>query len=140
MDGRDTWEYKTLFKNQAELAAMMAKINGVALKIADELVARDVIGSALRETVDIRGPHVTETMRAQPLITAMLSKIEINRKRYHDFRAAMLKPTVGMEKDIVNLYVPKEEKGKCIYSYVTVYADRTRSRIKNFDVCTLPVM
>ena len=45
----------------------------------------------------------------QPILTAMLAKIELNPKRYHELRAAMLVTSVGVDSEVVDRFVP--EKG-----------------------------
>ena len=107
MPGKDTFEYKTLSKNQAALADQLGDSPGVALRLANALLAIDVIGKANRDSVDIRGPHVTEIMRAQPLFTAMLAKIDLNPQRYYQLRDTMLLPEVGVDSDVVDAYMPK---------------------------------
>ena len=71
-----------------------------------------MIGKAVRDAADIRGPHVTEIMRVQPILTAMLAKIDLNPKTYHELRAAMLVASVGVDSDVVNTFLP--EKGMMI--------------------------
>ena len=107
--GKETWEYKKLFANQAELADHLADTPGIAVRLSNELLAKNVIGKAVRDSADIRGPHVTEIMRVQPILTAMLAKIDLNSKRYHEFRAALLAPNVGVDSDVVEAFVPASQ-------------------------------
>ena len=47
-----------------------------------------------------------------PLLTAMLPKIRLNPENYHEFRAAMLMCSVGVNRDVVDRFMP--EKGMMI--------------------------
>ena len=105
--GKDTPEYKKLFAVQAELADALGDHDGVALRLANKLLEMGVIGKAIRDAADIRGPHVTEIMRVNPIIKAMLSNIDLNpTMRYQEFRNALLAPAVGVPPDVVNKYLP----------------------------------
>ena len=110
--GKDTWEYKTLFVNQALLADQLGDTPGIAFRLSYELFTHNIIPKTVKEEANISGAHVTEIMRVQPILTAMLAKIDINPKRYNEFRAAMLAPNVGVDPELVNKFVP--EKGKMI--------------------------
>ena len=105
-DGKDTRQYKTLFANQADLADKLGDLHGVALRLANKLFAMEVIGKSVRDAADIHGPHVTEFMRVNPIMKAMLGSIELNSDRYQQFRDVLLAPAVGVHLDIVNRYVP----------------------------------
>ena len=59
--------------------------NSLTDTLAGELRARKVIGVAVHAQATSYGPNITSNMRAERLITAMLSKIEFNPQRYHDF-------------------------------------------------------
>ena len=89
---------------------------GIALRLSDELYASKIIGKAVRDAANIHGPDVTEIMRVQPILTAMLAKIELNPKRYHELRDAMLVPNVGVDSEVVDRFVP--EKGMNDYAAV----------------------
>ena len=105
--GKDTPEYKKLFEVQAELADVLGDLDGVALRLANKLLEMSVIGKSVRDAADIRGPHVTEIMRVNPIIKAMLSSIDLNpTMRYQEFRNALLAPAVGVHPDVVNKYLP----------------------------------
>ena len=110
--GKDTWEYETLFANQTELASELADTPGIAVRLANGSLARNIIGMAVRDAADIRGPDVTEIMRVQPILTAMLAKIDLNPRVYHQFRAAILSPNVVVDPDEMDRLVP--EKGMMI--------------------------
>ena len=106
MSGRNTTEYQTLFQNQSGLADQLGDTPGIATRLSNELLARNVIGKAVRDAADIRGPHVTEIMRVMPILTAMLAKIDLNAQKYYDLRDAMLSPNVGVDPDVVNTFLP----------------------------------
>ena len=106
--GKDTWEYKIFYANQAALTDKLSDVpGGLSVRLAAELFTNKVIGKATRDAADIHAPKVTEYMRLQPLVTAMLAKIEIKSSRYHDFRAALLADNVGAELDMVEHFLPK---------------------------------
>ena len=107
--GMDTWEYKTLLANQAELASQLAHTPGIAVRLSNELYTRKIIRKAVRITANIPGPEITQV---QPILTEMVAKIGLNPKRYHEFRAAMLSPDVGVDSDVVDTLLP--EKGMII--------------------------
>ena len=111
-DGKATWEYETLFANQAVPADQLADTPGIAVRLSNELFARKIICKAVRDEANIRGPQVTEIMRVQPILTALLAKIDLNPKRYHELRTAMLVSNVGVDSDVVDRFVP--EKGMMI--------------------------
>ena len=106
-NGKNTDQYKTLSNNQADLADQLGDLDGVALRLANKLLEMGVIGKAVRDAADVRGPHVTEIMRVNPIIKAILGSIDLNSDRYQQFREALLAPAVGVHPDIVNRYVPK---------------------------------
>ena len=106
LGGKDTLEYRTLFENQAKLADRLADSPGTVVRLSMELFARRIIPKPVRDSVDIRGPQVTEIMRVQPLLNAMLSKIDLNPKRYYEFRSIMLEDSVGVDADVVDTFVP----------------------------------
>ena len=62
MSGTNTPEYKTFFHNQGKIADTIGDINGLIDRIVAELYARRIVGKAVRDAADIRGPHVTESM------------------------------------------------------------------------------
>ena len=115
--GKETWEYKTLFANQAKLADQLADTPGIAVRLSSELFAHRIIEKVVRDAANIGG--VTEIVRVQPILTAMLAKVDLNPKRYYDLRAAMLAPNVGVDPDVVKRFVP--ERGMMIlqqYIYI----------------------
>ena len=106
MSENDSWEYRKLYANQAGLADALGDNNGVALRLATELVAKKVVGKAVKDEADIRGPHVTEIMRVNPIIRAVLVQIKLDVTVYEDFRAALLSPVVDVKERLVNKWVP----------------------------------
>ena len=107
MSGKDTPQYKTLFRNQADLADALGDLDGVALRLANKLLEKKVIGKAVRDSADIHGPHVTEIMRVNPIIKAVLAMIDLDAENYNKFRSALLSDAVGVHEGIVKKYVPK---------------------------------
>ena len=63
--------------------------NSLANILADELRSRKLIGAAVHAKATSYGPDITEYWRVKQIITAMLSKIEHNPQRYHDFIAVL---------------------------------------------------
>ena len=110
--GKDTWEYETFFENQDELADQLADTPGITVSLSNELYARQMIEMVVRDEANTHGPGITEIMRVKPILAAVLKKIEINPKRYDEFRATMLSPNVGVDSDVVDRFVP--EKGVVI--------------------------
>ena len=81
---KNTPEYQTLFKNfEAVIDALVEK--NLAEKLAGAMKDRNIIGRATFDSARIYGPHVTELMRVQPLITTLLMKIEFNTALYGQF-------------------------------------------------------
>ena len=73
-----------MFKNSAAVTrALTAK--GLAIRLADELRSRRLIGAAVHDKATNYGPNITEYERVRHLISALLSDIEHNSQRYHDF-------------------------------------------------------
>ena len=106
-NGKDTWEYKTFFANQATLISKLSNEGGLSGSLAKELLTQKIIGTAANAAANIYGPKVTEYMRLEPIVTAMLSKVELKSSRYHDFRHALLSPNVGADPDIVDKFLPE---------------------------------
>ena len=104
--GRDTPQYQTLFKNQADLADALSEQNGIAFRLSNKLFEMGVIGKSIRDHAQIRAPGVTEIMRINPIIVALLSSIELNPGKYRDFRTALLASAVDVPQRIVDKYMP----------------------------------
>ena len=104
--GKHSPEFETLSLHQADLADRLGDCDGIALRLANKLFAMRVIGKPVRDAADVRGPHVTEIMRVNPIIKAILASIDLNPARYQQFREALLHHAVDVNPDIVNAYVP----------------------------------
>ena len=78
------WEYQVLSNNSPAIITALAD-NSLANILADELRSRKLIGTAVHAKATSYGPDITEYWRVKQIITAMLSKIEHNPQRYHDF-------------------------------------------------------
>ena len=90
MSGKNSAEYKAFFRNQAQIADTISDINGLNDIIVAKLHAMKIIGKTVRDSADIRGPHVTERQRVQPVLDAVLIKIELNKDVYYKFRDVLL--------------------------------------------------
>ena len=72
----DSWEYEKLVENQDDLARAMGANKGIALSVATKLVAKKVVSDAAKELADVRGPDVTERLRATSVINIGPSRKE----------------------------------------------------------------
>ena len=115
--GKETPQYKTLFKDKDKLADLLGDLDGVALRLADKLFEMKVIEKSVRDAADARGPDVTETMRVDPVIKAVLAQVDLNSEMYEEFRVALLSGAVGVLPDIVNKCVPK---GMLFYTAIKI--------------------
>ena len=100
----DSWEYKTISTNSANLATSLAKFQ-IARKLADQLQDDGVIGDSTRDLAYVTGPDVTERMRVRPIIDAMKEKIKLKKAYYCQFRTA-LQAVLGADADAIETYVP----------------------------------
>ena len=82
------WQHQTMSKNSAGIIRALAA-NKLSDSIADELIARKMIGNAVHASATNRGPDITEYTRIKHLITALLTSTESNPQRYHDFIAVL---------------------------------------------------
>ena len=98
MNGKNSAEYKTFFRNQAKIADTISAINGLNDRIVAELHAMKIIGRTVRDSADIRGPQVTERQRVQPVLDAVLTKIELDKDVYYKFRDVLLSSEPGLKK------------------------------------------
>ena len=97
MSGTDTPEYKTFFRNQADIAETIGDINGLIDSIVANLYAKKIVGKAVRDAADIHAPDVTEVKRVRPVLKAILKKIELNKDVYYKVRDVMLSSEPGLE-------------------------------------------
>ena len=98
MSGKNSAEYKAFFCNQAQIADTISDINGLNDIIVAKLRAMKIIGKTVRDSADIRGPQVTERQRVQPVLDAVLIKIELNKDVYYKFRDVLLSSEPGLKK------------------------------------------
>ena len=89
-EGKNTAEYQTFFRNQAEIADTIGDINGLIDRIVANLYAKRIVGKAVRDAADIRGPHVTEILRVRPVLNAILARIELDAEMYYKMRDVLL--------------------------------------------------
>ena len=106
MSGKDTWEYKIFHDNHIDLLYALSDHSGIATRLSRKLYKEKIISRAVRDATEIRGPHVTETMRVKAIIFAILAKIELNSKRYQEFRHILLTSNVGVDQAIVESLLP----------------------------------
>ena len=100
----DSWEYKTISANSAELTTSLARFN-IGRKLADQLLDKNVIGDSVRDLAYVVGPDVTERMRVRPIIDAMKEKTKLKKERYHQFREVLLQ-VLGADAETVEKYIP----------------------------------
>ena len=97
LSGTNTPEYKTFFCNQAKIADTIGDINGLIDRIVAELYAKKIVGKAVRDAANIHGPQVPEIKRVEPVLKAILKKIELNKDVYYKVRGVMLSSEPGLE-------------------------------------------
>ena len=80
----ENWQHQIMSKKSSAIIRALAA-NCLANPLADELKSRRMIGATVYQQATNYGPNITEYTRVQHLIISMLSKIEYNPQRYHDF-------------------------------------------------------
>ena len=83
----------------------------LAARVASKLSAAGIIGESVTEHVHNYGPGITERSRLQHIITALKDKIQLDARRYHDFRDILV--SLGADADTALPYMPKT--GKAIF-------------------------
>ena len=78
----------------------------LAARVASKLSAAGILGESVTEHVDNYGPGVTERSRLQHIITALKDKIQLDARRYHDFREILV--SLGADTETALPYMPKE--------------------------------
>ena len=107
MSGTNTPEYKIFFRNQAEIADTISDINGLNDRIVAELYAKRIIGRTVRDSADIRGPHVTEILRVRPVLNAILTRIKGDKNMYYKVRDVLLSDTISVDAPELAQYLPE---------------------------------
>ena len=106
-EGKNTAEYQTFFRNQAEIADTIGDINGLIDRIVANLYAKRIVGKAVRDAADIRGPHVTEILRVRPVLNAILARIELDAEMYYKMRDVLLSDDITADAPGLKKYLPK---------------------------------
>ena len=107
MSGTDTAEYQTFFRNQAEIADIIGDINGLIDRIVANLYAKKIVGKAVRDAADIRGPHVTEILRVRPVLKAILARIDLDKDMYYKMRDVLLSDDITADAPGLKRYLPE---------------------------------
>ena len=107
MSGTDTAEYQTFFRNQAEIADIIGDINGLIDRIVANLYAKKIVGKAIRDAADIRGPHVTEILRVRPVLKAILARIDLDKDMYYKMRDVLLSDDITADAPGLKRYLPE---------------------------------
>ena len=106
---KNTPEYQTLFHNCKAVIDALAEKN-LAEKLAGAMKDRKMIGRATFDSAIIYGPYVTESMRVQPLITILLTKIELNTARYGQFLDILESDDFAADTVLVLSLLPRNPK------------------------------
>ena len=107
MSGMNTPEYKIFFRNQAKIADTISDITGLNDRIVAELYAREIIGRAVKEAAEVRGPNVTEIQRVRPVLNAILARIKGDKNMYYKVRDVLLSDTIRMDAPQLAQYLPE---------------------------------
>ena len=107
MSGTNTPEYKTFFRNQAKIADTISDINGLIDRIVAELYARRIVGKAVRDAADIRGPQVPEIQRVRPVVNAIIARIKGDKNMYYRVRDVLLSDDIIVDAPELAQYLPQ---------------------------------
>ena len=107
MSGTNTPEYKTFFRNQAKIADAISDINGLNDRIVAELYSMKIVGKAVRDAADIRGPQVTEIQRVRPVLNAIVTRIKVDKNMYYKVRDVLLSDTISVDAPELAQYLPE---------------------------------
>ena len=113
--GKDTWEYRVFRENSPEIVDKLATVK-LAYRVANKLSAAGIVGKYVTELAQNYGPGITETTRVGHIITALQDKIQLDARRYHNFRKVLL--SLGADADTALHYMP--EKGKMLGLFVNL--------------------
>ena len=97
-------------ENLFEIVDKLATIR-LAGRVADKLSAAGIIGKSVFEFAHNYDPGITETSRVRDIVTALKDKIQLDARRYHDFRKILA--SLGADADTALCYMP--EKGNAIF-------------------------
>ena len=107
MSGMNTQEYKIFFRNQAKIADTLSYIIGLNDRIVEELYARKIVGRAVRDAAKIYAPGVTEKQRVQPVLDAIVARIEGDKNMYYKVRDVLLSDTIRVDAPQLAQYLPE---------------------------------
>ena len=107
MSGTNTPEYKTFFRNQADIADTISDINGLNDRIVSNLYAKRIVGKAVRDAADIRGPHVTEIQRVRPVLNAIIARVKGDKNMYYKVRDVLLSDDISADAPELAQYLPQ---------------------------------
>ena len=93
--------------NSAEIVDKLANVR-LADRVASKLSAAGIIGESVTEHVYNYGPGITERSRLQHIITALKDKIQLDARRYHEFRNVLL--SLGPDTEAAIHYMPETGK------------------------------
>ena len=113
-DAGNTWEYKVFTQNSAEIIDKLAHVK-LARRVADKLNADRIIGENVTDLAYNTGPGVVESDRVRPMIDALKDQIQLNHRRYHEFRDILL--SLGPDAETALHFIPG--KGKLIAAQIT---------------------
>ena len=122
MSGTDTPEYKIFFRNQAKIADTIGDINGLNDRIVAELYARRIVGKAVRDAADIRGPQVPEIQRVRPVVNAIIARIKGDKNMYYRVRDVLLSDDISVDAPELAQHLPQGiGKKLCMYTWTVNY-------------------
>ena len=128
--GKNSWEYRVFTENSSEIVDKLATVR-LAGRVADKLSAAGIIGKSVTELAHNYGPGITETSRVRDIITVLKDKIQLDARRYHDFRKVLL--SLDADADTALHYMP--EKGGVIF--LVNLSLKLESFKRNFDLTLL---
>ena len=124
MSGTNTPEYKTFFRNQAKIADAISDINGLNDRIVAELFAMRIVGKAVRDAADIRGPQVTEIQRVRPVFNAIVTRIKVDKNMYYKVRDVLLSDTISADAPELALYLPEGNTLCTVYTWMQYTSEK----------------
>ena len=125
MSGTNTPEYKTFFRNQAKIADAISDINGLNDRIVAELFAMRIVGKAVRDAADIRGPQVTEIQRVRPVLNAIVTRIKVDKNMYYKVRDVLLSDTISVDAPELALYLPEGNTLCTVYTWMQCTSEKS---------------
>ena len=124
MSGTNTPEYKTFFRNQAKIADAISAINGLNDRIVAELYAMRIVGKAVRDAADIRGPQVTEIQRVRPVVNAIVTRIKEDKNMYYKVRDVLLSDNITADAPGLKRYLPEGNTLCTVYTWMQCTSEK----------------